>query len=68
MKQLQGVKIVKAFGMEEYENRKFKHRHKAFKLALKMARVRNTASPLTEFLSVVVGGAMIYYGGALVLG
>ena len=32
-----------------------------------MARVRNTASPLTEFLSVVVGGAMIYYGGALVL-
>lgn len=63
-----GVKIVKAFGMEEYENRKFRAQTQSFfKLVLKMARVRNTASPLTEFLSVVVGGAMIYYGGALVL-
>lgn len=63
-----GVKIVKAFGMEEYENKKFKTQTQSFfKLVLKMARIRNTASPLTEFLSVVVGGAMIYYGGELVL-
>ncbi|MBI5729635.1 MAG: ABC transporter ATP-binding protein [Ignavibacteriales bacterium] len=63
-----GVKIVKAFGMEDYENGKFKTQTQSFfKLVLKMARVRNTASPLTEFLSVVVGGAMIYYGGELVL-
>ncbi len=63
-----GVKIVKAFGMENYENDKFKTQTQSFfKLVLKMARVRNTASPLTEFLSVVVGAAMIYYGGELVL-
>ncbi len=63
-----GVKIVKAFGMEEYENGKFRTQTQSFfKLVLRMARVRNTASPLTEFLSVVVGGAMIYYGGELVL-
>ncbi len=63
-----GVKIVKAFGMEDYENGKFKTQTQSFfKLVLKMARVRNTASPLTEFMSVVVGGAMIYYGGELVL-
>ncbi len=63
-----GVKIVKAFGMEEYENKKFKTQtHNFFKLVLKMARIRNSASPLTEFLSVIVGGAMIYYGGELVL-
>ncbi|MFA7228283.1 MAG: ABC transporter ATP-binding protein [Melioribacteraceae bacterium] len=63
-----GVKIVKAFGMEEYENRKFKAQTQSFfKLVLKMARIRNIASPLTEFLSVIVGGAMIYYGGELVL-
>ena len=63
-----GVKIVKAFGMEDYENVKFKTQTQGFfKLVLKMARIRNTASPLTEFLSVVVGGAMIYYGGELVL-
>ncbi|MEK6552934.1 MAG: ABC transporter ATP-binding protein, partial [Bacteroidota bacterium] len=58
----------KAFGMENYENEKFKTQTQSFfKLVLKMARVRNTASPLTEFLSVVVGAAMIYYGGELVL-
>lgn len=63
-----GVKIVKAFGMENYENNKFKTQTQSFfKLVLKMARVRNMASPLTEFLSVVVGATMIYYGGELVL-
>ena len=63
-----GVKIVKAFGMEDYENEKFKTQtQNYFKLVLKMARVRNTASPVTEFLSVVLGVAMIYYGGELVL-
>lgn len=63
-----GVKIVKAFGMEDYENKKFKSQtQKFFRLVLKITRIRNTASPVTEFLSVVVGGAMIYFGGQLVL-
>jgi subfamily B ATP-binding cassette protein MsbA len=63
-----GVKIVKAFGMEQYENRKFKNEtNKFFKLILKMVRVRNIASPTTEFLSVLVGVVLVYYGGNLVL-
>ncbi len=63
-----GVKIVKAFGMEEYENKKFTSETKNFfKLILKMVRVRNAAGPTTEFLSVVVGAVIIYYGGQLVL-
>lgn len=63
-----GVKIVKAFGMENYENKKFKTQtQKFFRLVLKITRIRNTATPVTEFLSVVVGGAMIYFGGQLVL-
>ncbi|MBX3008729.1 MAG: ABC transporter ATP-binding protein [Melioribacteraceae bacterium] len=63
-----GVKVVKAFGMEEYENKKFESEtQKFFKLILKIVRIRNSASPATEFLSVVVGAAMIYYGGELVL-
>ncbi len=65
---ISGVKIVKAFGMEEYENNRFwNETQKYFKLILKMVRVRNVASPTTEFLSVVVGVVMIYYGGKLVL-
>ncbi|MEW6702558.1 MAG: ABC transporter transmembrane domain-containing protein [Bacteroidota bacterium] len=63
-----GVKIVKAFGMEEYENKKFISQTQSFfRLILKISRIRNTAPPLTEFLSVAAGGAMIYFGGQLVL-
>ncbi len=65
---ISGVKIVKAFGMEDYENKKFEtETNKYFKIVLKIARIRNVASPLTEFLSVVVGVVIIYYGGELVL-
>lgn len=65
---ISGVKIVKAFGMEEYENHKFeKETYKFFRLSLRMVRVRNTAAPMTEFLSVIVGVAIIFYGGQLVL-
>lgn len=65
---ISGVKIVKAFGMENYENKKFKKEtHNYFKLMLKIVRVRNTSSPVTEFLSVAIGVVIIYYGGVLVL-
>jgi ATP-binding cassette, subfamily B, bacterial MsbA len=65
---ISGVKIVKAFGMENYENNKFMSETKNFfKLMLKVVRVRNISSPATEFLSVIVGAIIIYYGGLLVL-
>ncbi len=63
-----GIKIVKAFGMEKFEENRFKQEtEKFFRTILKMVRVRNAASPLTEFLTVGVGTAIIYYGGQLVL-
>lgn len=65
---ISGVKIVKSFGMENYENKKFiKETKNYFKLMLRIVRVRNLSSPITEFLSVVVGVIIIYYGGTLVL-
>jgi ATP-binding cassette, subfamily B, bacterial MsbA len=65
---ISGVKIVKAFGMERYENNKFmKETGDFFKLLLKIVRIRNASSPLTEILSVMVGVVIIYYGGVLVL-
>jgi subfamily B ATP-binding cassette protein MsbA len=65
---ISGVKIVKSFGMENYENKKFFMETKNyFKLILKIVRVRNLSSPLTEFLSVIIGVLIIYYGGVLVL-
>ena len=65
---ISGVKIVKAFGMENYENKKFTgETYSFFKIVLKIVRIRNSSSPITEFLSVVVGIFIIYYGGKLVL-
>lgn len=65
---ISGVKIVKAFGMENYENKKFVNQtNKLRRTVLKMVRIRNAAAPVTEFLSVLVGVAVIYYGGHLVL-
>lgn len=63
-----GVKIVKAFGMEEYENKKFfTETQKYFKLVLRITRIRNISSPVTEFLSVIVGVVIIYFGAQLVI-
>jgi len=65
---ISGVKIVKAFGMEDYENNKFKREtYSYFRMMLRIVRIRNSSSPITEFLSVIVGAVIIYYGGVLVL-
>ncbi|HEX9015901.1 MAG TPA: ABC transporter transmembrane domain-containing protein, partial [Chloroflexota bacterium] len=65
---ISGVKVVKAFGMEEFENRKFaREGQRLFQTILRVTRVRNLASPSTEFLSAAAGGAIIWYGGMQVL-
>ena len=65
---ISGVKIVKAFGMEPYENKRFSGETKSFfRLILRIVRIRNASSPITEFLSVIIGVFIIYYGGILVL-
>ncbi len=63
-----GVKIVKAFGMENFEFKKFRAENfKFFRLMLSITRLRNMSAPITEVLSVLVGVVIIYYGGYLVL-
>ncbi len=65
---ISGVKIVKAFGMEPYENEKFRAQtQKFFRTILKKVRIRNIAGPATEFIAVIVGVFIIFYGGRLVL-
>lgn len=59
-----GTRVVKAFGMEKFENHKFKkHTFIYFKTLLKLTRTRNLASPLTEFLGTTVGVGLLWYGG-----
>lgn len=65
---ISGVKVVKAFAMEDFENKRFMNETRSFfKLVVRIVFVRNASSPLTEFLSVIVGAFIIYYGGLLVI-
>jgi ATP-binding cassette, subfamily B, bacterial MsbA len=65
---ISGVKVVKAFGMEEFENRKFGQEAQGlFATVMKVTRIRNLSSPSTEFLSALAGGVIIWYGGMQVL-
>ena len=65
---ISNVKVVKAFAMEDFEDKKFQKETKSyFRTMLTMTRVRNLATPVTEFLSIVAGVAIIWYGGKQVL-
>jgi ATP-binding cassette, subfamily B, bacterial MsbA len=65
---ISGVKVVKAFAMEEFESRKFhKQNQSVLDTILAVTRIRNQASPTTEFLSAAAGAVIIWYGGMQVL-
>jgi subfamily B ATP-binding cassette protein MsbA len=51
---ISGIRIVKAFGMEDYERKRFSKRiGEIFKATVKIIRFSALSSPLTEFLGVV---------------
>ncbi|RPI15083.1 MAG: ABC transporter ATP-binding protein [Ignavibacteriae bacterium] len=59
-----GSKIIRAFSMENFENRKFEKKLRSyFRVQMKHAIYNNLSSPMTEFLSVAVGVFIIWYGG-----
>ncbi len=65
---ISNVKVVKAFGMEGFENRKFERENlNYFRTLLRVNRIRGLSSPSTEFLSALAGAAIIWYGGLQVL-
>ncbi len=65
---ISGIKVVHSFGMEKYEIGKFEnHTKNYFKSVLKMTHIRNLSSPITEFLSILTAGVIIYYGGMQVI-
>jgi subfamily B ATP-binding cassette protein MsbA len=65
---ISGTRIVKAFSMEEYENRRFaKENEHLFKLALKSVSISAVSSPFMEFLGGIGIAAIIFYGGYQVI-
>jgi ATP-binding cassette, subfamily B, bacterial MsbA len=65
---ISGTRIVKAFSMEEYENKRFaKENEHLFKLALKSVSVNAISSPFMEFLGGIGIATIIFYGGYQVI-
>ena len=65
---ISGTRIVKAFGMEEYEGKRFaKENEDLFNLFMKSVSIRAISSPLMEFLGGVAIAIIVLYGGYEVL-
>jgi subfamily B ATP-binding cassette protein MsbA len=59
-----GARLVKAFGMEDFEQRKFERaNHAFFRAFVRMRRVATAAGPVGEFGMVVAAVAMLWLGG-----
>ena len=64
----QGIRVVKAYGMEGYEKGRVSNIvEKLFKLSFKAARTRALASPIMETLGGVAVAVVIVYGGNQVI-
>ena len=65
---ISGIRVVKAFGMEEYERRRFfVHTLSYFRTYVRMELLGALAAPLTEYLGVIGVVVVLWYGGREVL-
>lgn len=65
---LGAIRVVKAFGMEEYETKKFeKENNSYFQLLVRLARKRALGSPISEFVGVVTIVIILYFFGSEII-
>ncbi|MEJ2882491.1 ABC transporter ATP-binding protein [Pedobacter sp. GR22-6] len=65
---LSGIKIVKAFNATEYVKDRFHNENVVYsKITQKMVRRQQLASPVSEFLGVLMVAGIVYFGGSMVL-
>ena len=61
---ISGVRVVKAFSMEDYEAAKFKDQNQRFyKLAMKSVKRMTVISPITEFVEVLSLAIILWVAG-----
>ncbi len=66
---IQGNRIVKAFGMEDYEDRRFMAENwRLFKDSLRASRIKSIVAPSMELLASFGIGGVVWYGGWSVIG
>jgi subfamily B ATP-binding cassette protein MsbA len=65
---INGIRVVKAFAMEQFEKRRFfSETHKYFKMTFRRTRLRAISSPINETFGVGVGVILLWIGGNHVL-
>ena len=63
-----GIRVVKAFGMENFERAKFSSETQSYyRQFMRTNRYASLSSPMTETLMTFVGGIFLLYGGRQVL-
>ena len=63
-----GIKVVRAFGLEPNENKKFSDLNQThLKIMKKNVKYIEMISPLMEFLSVISAAIILWYGGSKVM-
>jgi len=65
---LNSIRLVKAFGTEDYETKKFeREQNQYYNLILRRAWLRLTTSPITETIGAIIGVFLLWVGGLDVL-
>jgi subfamily B ATP-binding cassette protein MsbA len=65
---IQGNRVVKAFGMEEYERERFaSENQRLFRHSMKAGRLRAFVPPMVELVAACGIAAVVWYGGASVI-
>lgn len=65
---LGGLKVVKGYNSEKYFNNIFQQStHRFFTLANSITNRQNLASPISEFMGIMVIAILLWYGGHMVL-
>ena len=65
---IQGTRVVKAFGMEAYENSRFAaENHRLYRHAIRAGRLKAFVPSMVELLAACGIAAVVWYGGASVI-
>lgn len=65
---ISGVKVVKAFGTEDYETARFKEQNQKFyKLRMSSVKRMNIIAPISEVLGGIIGVGMMWWFGRRVI-
>ncbi len=65
---ISGLKIIKGFGAKDYMKSRFDAlNQQLMRLNIKVMRQKDLASPLSEFLSVVILISVVWFGGMLII-